>query len=178
MKILLASDIHGFVSSAEIIAMVAQKENVDIVVLLGDLLHGYSDSSDYNPRKCFLILDNISTRIIAVKGNCDDEEDHFHFSMPIAQSITLFNHHFIFTHGHILEAFRHTFVRGDVICLGHSHVPLIKRTKDELLYLNPGSISLPRKRLIGTYMLIENGEVKLYSRDNNLLESKMIEQLF
>ncbi|MFA5283218.1 MAG: phosphodiesterase [Bacilli bacterium] len=175
MKILLTSDIHGIVSSAEFIADIAQKEKVDIVVLLGDLLHGYSDSKDYDPRKCFLILDNISTRVIAVKGNCDDEDDRFHFSMPIAQSATLFNHHFIFTHGHIIEAFRPTFTKGDVICLGHSHVPLIKRTKDGLLYLNPGSISSPRSNSPCTYMMIEDGEVKLYSRDNNLLDSKMIE---
>jgi predicted phosphodiesterase len=45
-------------------------------------------------------------------------------------------------------------VNADIVCYGHSHVlgvEMVGRT----LFLNPGSIRLPRERLEKTYLIVE-----------------------
>ena len=170
----MASDVHGLVSSADIISEIAARENVDMVVLLGDLLHGYSSSEDYNPHECKMILENIPTRLVAVKGNCDFPDDGFSFDMPLIQSIYLSGHRFVLTHGHELANLKFNFAKGDIICFGHTHVPLLREDKNGVMYVNPGSISQNRDNNSRTYILIDNQEIRLYEISGKLLELKMI----
>ncbi len=44
--------------------------------------------------------------------------------------------------------------KADIVCFGHSHV-LGAEVVDGTLYLNPGSIRLPRERLEKTYMILD-----------------------
>jgi putative phosphoesterase len=51
---------------------------------------------------------------------------------------------------------------ADIVCFGHSHI-LGAEVIDHTLYLNPGSIRLPRERLEKTYVILDllNDKIKL-----------------
>ena len=46
--------------------------------------------------------------------------------------------------------------RGDILLHGHTHVPACEGTEG-ILYLNPGSVSIPKNNSWHGYMTLENG---------------------
>ena len=46
--------------------------------------------------------------------------------------------------------------KGDVLLCGHIHLP-VERPCGDYIYLNPGSVSLPKDGTPHSYMLLENG---------------------
>ena len=46
--------------------------------------------------------------------------------------------------------------QGDVVFFGHTHVPTVYE-KEGVLYLNPGSTSIPKEGSPHSYMIYENG---------------------
>lgn len=65
MKILAASDIHGDSKAAEKLAKKAKKENVDLVVLCGDLVGWYETKNFIKPFK------ELDKRVLILPGNWD-----------------------------------------------------------------------------------------------------------
>lgn len=47
---------------------------------------------------------------------------------------------------------------GDILLCGHTHVPAC-RDHGDFLYLNPGSVSIPKNGSRHSYMTLENGEL-------------------
>ena len=47
--------------------------------------------------------------------------------------------------------------KGDILLHGHTHVPACEHT-DTFVYLNPGSVSIPKENSPHSYMTLENGE--------------------
>ncbi|MBO5571040.1 MAG: metallophosphoesterase family protein, partial [Clostridia bacterium] len=45
---------------------------------------------------------------------------------------------------------------GDLLIHGHTHIPVIQKTGD-MLYLNPGSLAIPKEGSPRSYMIYENG---------------------
>ena len=87
MRVLIASDIHGSEFFMKKLMERYAKENVDQLILLGDLYyHGPRNPlpEGYNSQKVADILNNISDKILCVRGNCDSEVDEmiskFHFT--------------------------------------------------------------------------------------------------
>ena len=46
---------------------------------------------------------------------------------------------------------------GDVLLHGHTHVPAWQAFGQGNLYLNPGSLSIPKENSPHSYMMLENG---------------------
>ena len=44
---------------------------------------------------------------------------------------------------------------GDILLCGHTHVPTVRR--EGFLFLNPGSLSLPKEDSPNSYLIYENG---------------------
>ena len=78
MKLLIASDIHGSAFWCRKLMELAEKEQPDKLVLLGDLLyHGPRNDlpRDYAPKQVIPMLSAWKEKIIAVRGNCEAEVD-------------------------------------------------------------------------------------------------------
>ena len=61
------------------------------------------------------------------------------------------------THGHLFNSERLPMLKkGDILLHGHTHVQALKDCGDHL-YLNPGSVSIPKEGNQNSYMIYENG---------------------
>ena len=61
------------------------------------------------------------------------------------------------THGHVFhEKNLPQLHKGDILLHGHTHVPVCRETED-YIYLNPGSVSIPKEDSWHGYMLLEDG---------------------
>lgn len=164
MKLLIASDIHG---SAYFCAGLLERiklEQPDRVVLLGDILyHGPRNElpRDYAPKKVIEQLNAIGDTLLTVRGNCDTEVDQMVLSFPImAEYAAIFADGFMMycVHGHKLGSGGDIPVSaGDIVLSGHTHIPLCEE-RDGVLYLNPGSVSIPKNGSPNSYMTYENGK--------------------
>lgn len=58
--------------------------------------------------------------------------------------------------------------KGSCFLYGHTHIPEMKE-KDGYLFLNPGSVSIPKGGSENSYMIFEDGIVRLVSLDGRTL---------
>jgi predicted phosphodiesterase len=66
-------------------------------------------------------------------------------------------HTLYLTHGHVYDAEKPIKgCQGGVLLGGHTHVPTVVE-KDGFVYLNPGSVSIPKENSPHGYMVYENG---------------------
>ena len=163
MKILVVSDIHGSGYYAEKIEEIIRNEDPEKIVLLGDLYyHGPRNplTEGYNPQRVCEILNKNKDKILATKGNCDAEVDEMISEFDMKDKIILEEN------GKKLpeEDF-------DVLIYGHFHTGFIKE-KEGKIFVNSGSISLPKNETTNSYLIIENNTILLKDINGNLLESK------
>ena len=61
------------------------------------------------------------------------------------------------THGHVINKNKPLpFAKGDILLHGHTHVPVCEDCGD-FMYLNPGSVSIPKENSPHSYMIFEDG---------------------
>ena len=174
MKLFIISDIHGSYTQAKKAFDAFNLTKADKLIILGDLYyHGPRNKlpEGYNPMETSKLLNSIKDKIIALKGNCDAEVDEYISEFTFTPSISLDfeNKKFLFTHGH------HPFINPsqyDVIFSGHTH---IKRNEkiENTLYINPGSISLPKAENSSNYIIVESNTISFYDINTN----KLIDQV-
>lgn len=160
MKLMIASDIHGSSYYCEKLMERYEEEKPDKILLLGDLLyHGPRNALPdlYEPKSVIDMLNGIKENILCVRGNCDCDVDQMvlEFSIMAEYALLYVNDLTIYaTHGHIHnqnKPFPGT--RGILLC-GHTHVPAIEECEG-FVYLNPGSVSIPKKESRHSYMMLE-----------------------
>lgn len=163
MKLLIASDIHGSSYYCELLLKAFQNEKADRLLLLGDLLyHGPRNDlpRDYAPKKVIEQLNSIKDKLLCVRGNCDTEVDQMVLSFPILSDYAvLFESDKVLyaTHGHIYnESKLPPLQKGDVLLGGHTHVPKCVKYED-YIYINPGSVSIPKENSPHSYMVYSDG---------------------
>ncbi|MBQ9686644.1 MAG: phosphodiesterase [Oscillospiraceae bacterium] len=151
MKLLIASDIHGSAYYCGRLLDIFQQEKAERLLLLGDILyHGPRNDlpRDYAPKEVTAQLRALDAPILGVRGNCDAEIDQMVLGFPLLSdyALLLTEGHTIFaTHGHIYSPEDHPPLRsGDIFLSGHIHIPVCKE-RNGILYLNPGSVSLPKE---------------------------------
>ena len=167
MKLMLASDIHGSAYYAEKMRQAYNEEKADKLILLGDLLyHGPRNDlpKDYAPKKVIEILNGMKEEILCVRGNCDTEVDQMVLDFPImadyaviyADGKTLY-----LTHGHKFNPENPPKLqKGDYLVNGHTHIPA-NEDRGDFVYINPGSVSIPKNGSGHSYMIFENGKFTL-----------------
>ncbi len=163
MKYLIASDIHGSAFYCEKVIESFKKEKADKLLLLGDILyHGPRNDLpvEYAPKKVIEMLNPLKDKILCVRGNCDTEVDQMVLEFPILAEYCLIAHDntLIFvTHGHKFNTSNlPPLSKGDILLHGHTHVPKCENFAD-IMYLNPGSASIPKEDSHHGYMTFENG---------------------
>ncbi len=160
MKVLIISDIHDDFESTK---KAIQNHNFDYLILLGDL--GY-----YN-NQVFDLLNIFKDKIISVKGNNDIYNDLTQFdNTKLYQTINIDNKTWFLTHGHIYNEY--TDIDYDIYLQGHTHVSRVEK-KDNKIYLNPGSIGLPRNG-VKTYIYYEDNTFYLENLDKEVIKKVSI----
>ena len=163
MKWLIASDIHGAFDYCEQLMEAYEDEKADKILLLGDLLyHGPRNAfpSFYDTQKCADMLNAEKENIVCVRGNCDAEVDQVVLEFPIMADFTIINEDGIMmfaSHGHIYNEYNipYSLGSGGVLLNGHTHMPACIPHKD-FIYMNPGSVSIPKGGSYNGYMTYEN----------------------
>lgn len=161
MKYFIASDIHGSAYYCDLMLKRFAAEGADRMLLLGDLLyHGPRNDlpRGYNPKAVLAMLNEVAGRIIAVRGNCDSEVDQMVLNFPIMADYAILDLGGVLiaaTHGHVFNEENPLKVcRGGVMLCGHFHVPAARRHED-YLYLNAGSVALPKENSAHTYVVFD-----------------------
>lgn len=146
MKILVMSDTHG---DSTIIDVVKQHVgSVDAIFHCGDSELDLHHSS----------LEGVQV----VLGNCDMDS-----SMPIEVNTTVNSAQIYMTHGHLFQVksslmslnYRAQELQAQIVLFGHSHV-LGAEMINEVLFVNPGSLKVPRGRKEKSYAIIEKSASK------------------
>ena len=174
MKWLIASDIHGSAYWCRKLLERYDAEKADRLLLLGDLLyHGPRNDlpRDYAPKQVIEMLSKKKDEILCVRGNCEAEVDQMVLPFPVLAEygvMPLENHLLFFTHGHHYnEQTPPLLKKGDILLNGHFHVPAC-REHDTFLYMNPGSVSIPKENSKNSYMTLEKGCFQWKDMDGNI----------
>ncbi|MDO4962388.1 MAG: phosphodiesterase [Eubacteriales bacterium] len=174
MKWFVASDIHGSAFYCKKLLERYDAENADRILLLGDLLyHGPRNNypDEYDTKDVFAQLNDRQNDIMCVRGNCDAEVDQMVLEFPLMADYALIEAggHMIFaTHGHVYnEDNAPKLHKGDILLHGHTHVPKCVE-HENYIYMNPGSVSLPKEDSWHGYMIIDDSGCVWKDLDGNV----------
>ena len=163
MKIMIASDIHGSAFYCKKLLEAYEREGAGKLLLLGDILyHGPRNDlpEGYAPKEVIALLDPMKEKLLCVRGNCDTEVDQMVLSFPVlADYAVLFldGHTVYATHGHNYNEERlPPLADGSILLNGHTHVPKCT-DHGTYIYMNPGSVSIPKENSPHSYMTVEDG---------------------
>lgn len=160
-KILIVSDSHGLTNELKQLKE-KNKGEVDYMIHCGD-----SELYANDP-----ILEDF----LIVRGNCDYEANFPNDRTENIEGMNVF-----ITHGHRYSVktslmsllYRAQELDAKIVCFGHSHVVGAEVIRG-ILFLNPGSICLPRGRQERTYMVLDvkqnDIELRVYDFDNGEIE--------
>lgn len=177
MKYLIMSDIHG--SSfylKKVLDMTIGK--YDKIIILGDVLyHGPRNDLPYGyaPKECISLLNPLKDIITCVKGNCDAEVDQMVLSFLI-QNDFYFTHNnktIYCSHGHHLDFDNLESYQADVCLYGHFHIPCLEK-RNNVILANPSSISIPKSKEGGCFMILDEYGFHLYNLNNEEINSYKI----
>lgn len=181
MKLMVASDIHGSAFYCKKMFEAFEKEKPQKLLLLGDLLyHGPRNElpKEYNPKQVISMLNEHKNALLCIRGNCDAEVDQMVLDIPILADYCIleFAHRTIYaTHGHVYNC-NHLLPLSpnDILLHGHTHVPAWETFGENNLYINPGSISLPKEGTQHSYLVIEDNQVHFKTLEGKEFQSLSI----
>ena len=167
MKWMIASDLHGSAYYCRKMLEAFEREGADRLFLLGDLLyHGPRNDlpREYAPKVVIPLLNEKKEKLLCVRGNCDAEVDQMVLEFPVLADYAVLpvGRRLIYaTHGHIYHVKNlPPLAPGDVLLHGHTHVPAWTEFGQGNLYLNPGSVSIPKENSPHSYMTLEGNTMQ------------------
>lgn len=176
MKWMIASDIHGSACWCRRLIQKYKEENADRLILLGDVLyHGPRNDlpDEYAPKQVIAMLNEMKNEILCVRGNCEAEVDQMVLEFPVLADYALLvlGEKMVFlTHGHVYnEGNVPPMKKGDILLHGHTHIAKCVEHED-YVYMNPGSVSIPKEDSRHGYMTLENGRFLWKDFDGNILK--------
>lgn len=160
IKALIMSDSHGLKDDIE---SIKKQHRITHMIHCGD-----SELEADDP---------VLANMIKVKGNCDFGQGYINDQTVDVGELTLF-----ITHGHLYDvrasllplSYRAAEENAHVVCFGHTHIAGAEKIADQL-FINPGSIRLPRNRREKTYAILsyqslEKIQVDFYTPDGKLVK--------
>ena len=167
MKWMIASDLHGSSYYCRKMLEAFEREGADRLFLLGDLLyHGPRNDlpREYAPKEVIPLLNGKKEKLLCVRGNCDAEVDQMVLEFPVLADYAVLpvGQRLIYaTHGHIYHVKNlPPLAPGDVLLHGHTHVPAWTEFGQGNLYLNPGSVSIPKENSPHSYVTLEGNTMQ------------------
>ena len=180
MKIMIASDIHGSAFYCKKMLEAYKNEEADKLLILGDILyHGPRNDlpEGYAPKEVIAMLNPMAEELLCVRGNCDTEVDQMVLDFPVlADYAILYNEgRMIFaTHGHNFNPANPPKIKsGDILLNGHTHIPAFEE-KDGFIYVNPGSVSIPKENSEHGYILLEGNKLSWKNLDDKVYREETL----
>ena len=126
----------------------------------------------YSPKDVAELFNEIKGKTVFIRGNCDARIDEMVLGVTMYDILeeNYFNHHFVFSHGDILDKLNFNITSNTIICTGHTHVHNIRFHKN-ILFLNPGSLSMPKKETAQSFMIIDEEGVYLHNLKNEIIST-------
>lgn len=162
MKLMIASDLHGSAYYCKKLVDAYHAEKPDKLLLLGDLLyHGPRNDlpRDYAPKAVIDMLNPLAKNLLCVRGNCEAEVDQMVLKFPVMADYAYLSIDGIYifaTHGHLHGEQNPPPLQNNTLLLcGHTHIPAFTQY-DGFVYVNPGSLSIPKENSEHSYMIFEN----------------------
>ena len=173
------SDIHGMITNLDKIRERFHSLGCQKLVVLGDLY--YADyyhrlEEDYHPKEVLHFLKSFADKLICIRGNCDSDLDIMESEFPIEEKILHYpidSYNIYLTHGHIYNE-RNWKEEKSILIFGHYHIPFLEEDKNNL-FVNPGSISLPRGSNKPTYLFYNGEEFIIYDMEDHVVARKVID---
>ena len=178
MKYVIASDLHGSFYYAKKIREIFEKEKADLLIMLGDIYnHGPRNNlpEEYSPMQVAELLNGMTDKLMVIKGNCDSEVDTMISDFDFIEQGALIDcgKKIFLTHGHVYNKDNPPKTSFDCVIYGHFHTGFIER-KDGALFVNAGSLSLPKNGTEHSYVVIENGVVTLKNLNGRVIAEQKI----
>ena len=177
MKYMIASDIHGSAGCCRKMLEAYRREKAGRLLLLGDILyHGPRNPlpEEYDPRAVAAMLNEISTEVLCVRGNCEAEVDQMMLQFPVMADyawVVEEGRTFFLHHGHLYNGQNLPPLAPSVIFVyGHTHVLRAEESAGRI-YFNPGSVSLPKEENPPTYGILENGALLIKTLDGTVIRT-------
>ena len=181
MKLMIASDLHGSAYYCRQLLEAFQREEADRLLLLGDILyHGPRNDlpRDYAPKEVLSMLNGIREKVFCVRGNCDTEVDQMVLEFPILADYCIlpWGERLIYaTHGHNFHLQKLPPLQpGDILLHGHTHIPAWEPFGQNNLYLNPGSVSIPKAGSTNGYMVLNGDRCQWKDLDSQVYHTEVI----
>ena len=175
MKLMIASDIHGSAFYCKKMLEAFEREHADRLLLLGDILyHGPRNDlpEGYAPKEVIAMLNPLKENLMCVRGNCEAEVDQMVLEFPVLAEYAFLeiDGQVIFaTHGHIYNPKNLPMMKkGDILLNGHTHIPACKMMDNGCMYMNPGSVSIPKENSEHSYMIFENRKFEWKNLDGEV----------
>ena len=179
MKLMIISDIHGIKNNLEFIKEEFIKEKCDKLIVLGDLYYiGPRNKmmNDYDISYVEKFLESFKDKLICIQGNCDSEVDLEFSNFPIIKGLSIIKtdtKELFITHGHIFNETNWD-RENTILIFGHYHIPFIKEIGNNL-FINPGSISIPKDNHKPSYLIFEENKCTIYDIDKEIIAEKSME---
>lgn len=159
------SDIHNDIENTYKILQIVNEKRIDKLFISGDI--GLDSIK---------ILNSISNKIVAVKGNCDlsSYQEEAKFSLDDINYSYINKKLVVITHGDKFDYYSYISSYGDnfdIFISGHTHCSLLKKNFKHII-LNPGSVTYPRDGF-SSYILIDDKEIKLM----DFIKGNLIEKI-
>jgi hypothetical protein len=168
MKIGFVSDTHGDIGAWE--KAWNYLKDCNFILHAGDVLyHGAFNPilKTYSPKALAETLNQLSVPIYFARGNCDSDVDTLALKYPLESPFL----HLILSSGSILVHHGHRYSddkllsfakkeRARLVITGHTHLYRLEK-RDKVIFLNPGSPSLPKENCPPTLALWEGGVLRI-----------------
>ncbi|HSQ90476.1 metallophosphoesterase, partial [Romboutsia sp.] len=149
MKVGVVSDTHmmkQFIDNT-----IPYLKECDLIIHAGD---NFSDSK--------YIHNVTNVGVMAVRGNCDfdDVEDELVFEVENKTIFLCHGDRYGVKYGIDRLETKAKEINANIVVFGHTHIPLCIE-KDGVLYLNPGSVSLPRQVTYKSFVTLDIEDEKI-----------------
>lgn len=143
MKIGVVSDTHQITKNID--KIIQNLRTCDLIIHAGD---NFIDS------KYIHSMTNVG--VMAVKGNCDfcDVEDEILFEVEGKNIFLCHGDKYDVKYDIINLKEKAKKVNADIVIFGHTHIPFHKEI-DDIVFLNPGSLSFPREVSYKSFVIID-----------------------
>ncbi|MEW6482236.1 MAG: phosphodiesterase [bacterium] len=167
MKIGVISDTHGNLSAFD--KALEAFSDCELIIHCGDILAPGPKNpipEGYNPPGLAERINSLSMPLLIAKGNCDSEVDSVLLKPPIFPFVFLQDEKTRIIASHLpIDPLQ---FRADILITGHTHIPGIEE-RDGIIYLNPGSPSVPLSPTkIPTYAIIDD-KITIYSLSKEVI---------
>ena len=152
MKVLVISDTHGYISNSK--KAIDSNPGIEAVIHLGDYYKDAVRLSELYP--------NIKFEFVS--GNCDGSNK----AICSEKTLEIENNRIFITHGHnysVKWSYRSILERAKaenakLVLFGHTHIAIIEKINNVLL-LNPGSVTQSRSNLPESYAILDISDVEI-----------------